>query len=116
MGLMERREGDEFFQRLQHGRIHSNWLCVFESTMHDAMADADQRYAVELAAQIVEQVVERAGVSQCRSIVPGLFRPHFAGGILGNKPGSGVDAFYVAAHGEPQVTIALGKQLKLDAR
>src|SRR5205814_289259 len=89
---------------------------VFGPAVNDAMADRGESCAVEPRAEIVEQIIERAGMAELGSLVPGFRRRRVSGRILDHEARRGVDPLDLTARTQGALPVALCKQGKLDAR
>ena len=68
--LVQRRERNVFFEGREDLRVHADGTRVFASTVHDAVADADQPVFGIFRTQERDQVFERAVVAELDPVAP----------------------------------------------
>ena len=114
--LVQGRKRHELLQRCKHVGIQPDRPRVFEPSMHDTMADADQAIAGKPLAQKCHQMLERAGVTKLGSLTPRFLGGRLASAIQRNEVRRGVKAFDLAALIELQLVPSHQEERELDAR
>src|SRR5437762_7620428 len=114
--LMQRSERYVFLERADHGHIDAHGLRVFEAAMDDAMSDTDEPMLGELVAEKIDEMFERAVMTELDAAAPGLLGDDRAAAVLGDETRRRVQTFRLPARDERHAVRLLRKQRELEAR
>lgn len=113
--LMQRVQGHQLLERGENRGLDVHRLCVLDSAVHHAMADADQMAACESPPQERHEVVQRAAVVERGPIFPGGIRLDLSATIPGDESWSGVEPFDLPPNVQLELAVAPDEQRELDA-
>jgi hypothetical protein len=113
--LMERRKGNQFFERGDNTGVEPHRLRILHPAVDDAVADRREFEAAALPAQKIREIGDRAVVTEARPLAPGLLGQRLAVGAARGEAWRRIETLDLAANDGIELPVPLGKEQELDA-